>query len=343
MSGSDALPEGGLLQIGLPLQSVPVSEPPPQELDDTEMFEIDPKKLLYFASVIEHGSLNRAARSLKVSQPALSMSMDRLESEMGMQLLERGPTGIVPTNYGEILYCHARLIREEVELARRDLMNARQGHVESIRVGSLPSMAGSIIPMALGRWRAKYPDGDLQVVENAQFDLLTGLLRRDFDFVVGFTEVFDMLDGLRQQVLFRDHLCVIVRPGHPLHELESLTWEDLVQHPWVSPTSRRSHTVLEHVMNTMNVGPPQQVTVCGSVSLLKSLVATSDYLALLPVHAASVELADGRLIALPFEDPVLSRNIAVFFREGYEMDQPRKDLVTFVKECGLELSRINPT
>ncbi|MGO8077917.1 LysR family transcriptional regulator, partial [Rhizobium leguminosarum] len=49
--------------------------------------EIDPKKLLYFAAVIEQGSLNRAARKLSVSQPALSTSMDRLEAELGMQLL----------------------------------------------------------------------------------------------------------------------------------------------------------------------------------------------------------------------------------------------------------------
>ncbi len=334
----DVPPQGGLSVDTIPIHSGAA----PQLPDGKDMVEIDPKKLLYFASVVEHGSLNRAAKTLGVSQPALSTSMDRLEAEMGMHLLDRGPSGIVPTSLGEILYCHARLIREEVELARRDLLNARQGHVESIRIGSLPSMAGSIIPMALGRWRSLYPAGDLQVVENAQFDLLTGLLRRDFDFVIGFTEVFDMLDGLRQKVLFRDHLCVIVRPGHPLHDVQNPTWQDLVRHPWISPTSRRSHTVLDHVMNTMNVGPPQQVTVCGSVSLLKSLVATSDYLALLPVHAAGAELAEGRLVALPFEDPVLSRNIAVFFREGYEMDQPRKDLVACIKEYGLELSRGSP-
>ena len=303
------------------------------------MFEIDPKKLLYFACVIEQGSLNRAAKVLRVSQPALSTSMDRLEAAMGMQLLDRGPTGIVPTQYGEILYCHARLIREEVELAKRDLLNARMGQVESIRVGSLPSMAGSIIPMALGRWRALHPAGNLQVVENAQFDLLTGLLRRDFDFVIGFTEVFDMLDGLRQKVLFRDLLCVIARPGHPLTGREDLTWTDLMGFPWISPTSRRSHTVLQHVMSTLNVGPPQQITVCGSVSLLKSLVAESDNLALLPAHAAGAELAEARLVALPFSDPVLHRNIAVFFREGYAMDAPRLDLVACVKECGQELSR----
>ncbi|MFV0385032.1 LysR family transcriptional regulator [Paracoccus sp. (in: a-proteobacteria)] len=299
--------------------------------------EIDPKKLLYFASIIEHGSLNRAAKTLEISQPALSTSMDRLEAAVGMPLLERGPRGIVPTSYGEILYSHARMIREDVELARRDLQNALDGQVESIRIGSLPSLSGSIVPMALSRWSTLYPEASLQVVENAQFDLLTGLLRRDFDFVIGFTEVFDMLDGLRQQVLFRDLLCVIVRPGHPLSEKPDLTWTDLVSYPWISPTSRRSHTVLEHIMSTLNVGPPQQITVCGSVSLLKSLVAESDHLAMLPVHAVWTELAANRLIALPFEDPVLHRNIAVFFREGFEMDQPRRDLVNIIRECGIEL------
>jgi LysR family pca operon transcriptional activator len=174
-------------------------------------------------------------------------------------------------------------------------------------------------------------------VENAQIDLLTGLLRRDFDLVIGFTEVFDMLDGLRQQVLFRDLLCVIARPGHPLAGRTDLTWQDLVQFPWITPTSRRTHTVLEHVMSTMHVGPPQQMTVCGSVSLLKSLAAESDHLALLPAHATHTELAENRLIALPFEDPVLNRNIAVFFREGYEMDGPRRDLVASIKATGIEL------
>lgn len=302
------------------------------------MSDIDPKKLIYFASVIEHGSLNKAARALSISQPALSASMDRLEAGLGMQLLDRGPLGIVPTNYGEILYCHARLIREEIELARRDLQSARDGHVESTRIGALPSLAGGIVPIALGRWHEIHPDGKLQIVENAQFDLLTGLLRRDFDFVIGYTEVFDMLDGLRQQVLFRDVLCVIVRPGHPLIGRENLGWADLMNYPWISPTSRRSHTVLNHVMSHLNVGPPTQITVCGSVSLAKSVVAETDHVAMLPRHAARAELQNGRLHWLPFEAPVLHRNIAVFFREGYVMNQQQRDLIAIIKACGTEMA-----
>jgi DNA-binding transcriptional LysR family regulator len=304
------------------------------------MHDLDPKKLLYFATVVEIGSINRAARLLDISQPALSTSMDRLEHELGVKVLDRSSGGASPTKLGEMLYCHARLIREELKLALANLSNAQSGHADLVRVGALPSLAGGIIPQALNQWRGTSPSVDLQVVENAQFDLLTGLLRRDFDFVVGFTEVFDLLDGLRQQVLFRDVLRVVARPGHPLDGQNALQWEDLIHYPWISPTSRRGHTVLEHVISTTNAGPPAQVTVCGSLSLLKSLVAGSDHLALLPAHAASTELAQHRLVALPFEDPVLHRNIAVFVREGYELDQPRRSLVNCIKECGLKLCHV---
>ncbi|MEZ5670124.1 MAG: LysR family transcriptional regulator [Alphaproteobacteria bacterium] len=303
------------------------------------MADIDPRKLMYFAAVVDHGSLNRAAKALAVSQPALSTSMDRLETELGLKLLERSPTGILPTKYGDILYCHARLIREEIELASKALVDARDGDQDAIRVGSLPSLAGGVMPVALSKWRETHPEQQLQVVENAQIDLLTGLVRRDFDFVIGLTEVFDIRDGLRQRVLFRDSLCVIASPSHPLRDVTDLSWADLVRYPWISPTSRRTHTVLEHVMKTMNVGLPDRITVCGSIALLASLVEKSDHLAVLPKHAVRNALAEGQLLVLPMEDAALHRNIAVFFREGYEMDQPRRDLVDCVAQVGLELCR----
>jgi DNA-binding transcriptional LysR family regulator len=297
---------------------------------------IDPNKLIYLAAIIEHGSLSRAAKSLGISQPALSTSMDRLEAEVGLKLMQRGPQGIVTTRQGDILYAHARLIREELALAARELRNEEVGS-GLIRIGSLPSLASKIVPMAMGRWRETHPDLELQVVENAQIDLLVGLMRRDFDFVVGFTEVFDMLDGLRQRVLFRDRLRVIASPEHPLKDRQDLTWHELVKFPWISPTSRRKHTVLEEVMRRVNDAAPVQLTICGSVSLMKSMVAGTNHLALLPAHAIQQEVSEHRLIALPFDDTVLSRDIAIFFREAYQLSQPQRDLVDCVEKVGIEL------
>ena len=144
-------------------------------------------------------------------EPALSKSMDRLESELGIKLLSRTPTGITPTTFGELLYAHARLIREEMDLAEKRVQGEK-GHAHVVTLGTLPSLASSVVPLAVGRWREGHPGVLLRVVEKIQVELLLGLLRCDFDFVLGQTEYFDFfLEGLKQRVLFRDRLCVLAR------------------------------------------------------------------------------------------------------------------------------------
>lgn len=300
---------------------------------------IDPRKLIYFASIIEHGSFKKAARALGVSQPALSMSMDRLEADLNVQVLQRGPSGVAPTPLGDVLYCRARLIRSEILLAEREMQNAIYGAAGAIRLGSLPSLASCIVPAALNQWRETYPNQTLQVVECPQIDLLTGILRRELDFVIGYTECYDLEEGLKQRVLFRDRLHVIARPGHPLAHAASLTWEEIVEFPWICPTARRPHSVLEAALRIAKVQPPARTTSCGSVSLHKSLLAGSDHLGMLPAHAVRDELKDGRLISLPIEDPALMRNIAVFFREGFELDDPSRDLISIVQTLGQKMCR----
>lgn len=303
------------------------------------MTPVDPRKLLYFVAIVEYGSLSAAARNLGLSQPALSSAMDRLETSLGIQLLERSHLGISPTAKGEILYGHARMIREEINQAWRNLTNVNHDNHHMLRIGCLPSLSGMVLPRAIGRWRLQYAQTAIQVIECAQFDLLSGLVRRDHDMIIGFTEVFDMEEGLRQQVLFRDQLCVIARPGHPLLSRSDLEWHDLMSCPWITPTARRSHTVLEQVMAMLQLGPPSQITICGSVALLKSLVRESDHLALMPEHAVRAELSEGQLRALPFTHPILQRDIAVFYREGSSIDAVQRSLVNCVREVGQELCR----
>lgn len=299
---------------------------------------IDPNKILYLAAIIEHGSLKSAAKVLGLSQPALSTSMSRLEDELGMRVLERGPFGVLPTPIGEVLYCHARLIRDEIGLAASTLINA-QGDTPAIRIGTLPSLASAILPIALNRWRDTFRERELHVVEVPQIDLLTGLLRREFDFVFGFTECYDLENGLRQRVLFRDKLFVIARVEHPLASERDIKWELLVTFPWVCPTAKRSHVILDAALKAHKVTPPEHMTVRGSVTLLKSLVVNSDHLAVLPAHALREDLQAGHMICLDVVDQALDRNIAVFSREGYVFDNPSRELIFHVGSVGQELCR----
>jgi LysR family transcriptional regulator of gallate degradation len=301
---------------------------------------MDPRKLLYLARVIELGSLAKAAKHLAVSQPALSKSMDRLESELGIKLLERGPMGITPTTVGELLYSHARLIREEMDLAETRIQKVGKGRARVVAFGTLPSLASSVVPLAVNRWRERHPRVLLRVVEKVQVELLVGLLRGEFDFIVGQTEFYDLWDGLKQRVLFRDRLCVFARPQHHLFRLAELSWADLAQFPWVCPmVGGRQRTVLEKLLASEGIDLPQQLIECGSIDFTKSLVAASDHLAMLPAHSVTADVSEGTIRALAITVPALRRNIAVIFRERSPLDSVSRELITHIEAIGTDLSR----
>jgi DNA-binding transcriptional LysR family regulator len=303
--------------------------------------DIDPRKLLYFAMVVEQGSFRRAATKLGVSQPALCTSVTRLETDLGMKLVDRMPSGVQTTKFGDLLYQHSRVIRDEIFLAERNLRQMEDSADFPIRFGCLLSLTSHVVPKAIAQWRKSWPDHALRVAGGVQFDLLNALLRREIDMFVGFTEHYDLHDGLRQRVLFRDRLSVIARPGHPLFARPDLTLSDLANHPWVLVPPGPSAIGFEKVLEAAGVNLKVGTTVCDSIALLKSLVACSDHLGLIPFHAIETEVEIGLLDLLPVTIPEFGRSIAVFSREGQDLGEIRSDLVRCVQAVA-QASQLHP-
>jgi len=300
---------------------------------------MDPRKLLYLASVVEHGSFKKAAKHLLISQPALSTSMDRLEKSLGGKLFERSPTGIIPTPLGDLLYTHARLIRDEIDLAEHRMLQL-DGHREGLLTfGILPSLATSVAPQAVLRWRETYPKHRLRVVDKVHIELLTGLIRGNLDFIIGRTESYDFLDGLKQRVLFRDRLYVMARPNHPAFRLTPPSWIELARFPWVLPIVGNQRTVLEELLASEGVALPRQLTDCGSIDFIKSLVADSDHLALLPTHTVTDEVKEGKIQPLNLSLRQLNRDIAVMFRQRAPLDEASRSLVAHIEAVGASFGR----
>ncbi len=300
----------------------------------SNFFEIDPRKLFYFAEIVDHGSFNKAARVLGISQPALSGSMDALEEEIGQPLLIRGREGSHTTHVGDVVYRHAQFMRDEMMLMRNDLRAEMQSPEDTVLLGCLPSLSGSVVPDAINAWRKPFPLQNLRVFEKVQIDLLASLLRREISIAIGVTDYYDLLDGLRQRVLFREKLAIVARANHPLASSPNLRLEDFVNFPWVTPPAGRHATFLDELFATDGLEMSEQAIVCSSSSLLRALVANSDHLALLPAHAIKNNIAAEGLVLLPFDSPALERNIALFFREHYSLSNAEQFLVKQIEDRG---------
>jgi DNA-binding transcriptional LysR family regulator len=121
--------------------------------------------LLYFVTVVEEGQMTRAARKLDLAQPALSQAIAQLESEVGVQLLERHPRGVALTPAGEQFYEHARLAVDaaaEAEQTVSWLARGAEGSIEFGFVGSPPTVDS---PSQLEAFAEAYPDIDIHYRE----------------------------------------------------------------------------------------------------------------------------------------------------------------------------------
>ena len=180
----------------------------------------------------------------------------------------------------------------------------------------------------------------LRVMERVQVELLFGLLRGDYDFIIAQTEFYDLLDGLKQRVIFRDRLRVFARPKHSLFRLTEPKWADLAQFPWVCPmVGGRQRTILEKLLASEGIDLPQRLIECGSIDFTKALVAASDHLAMLPEHAVTFNRGKSKLMPLPITVPALRRDIAVIFRDSSGLDTASRDLIRQIESVGADLSR----
>lgn len=298
---------------------------------------MDPRKLIYLATIIEEGSFKKASRQLGISQPALSTSIERLERSLCGRLLERNPKGVTPTPMGELIYAHARLIRDEVNRARVRVKDQDLRDDGTITMGALPSLVPVILPQAICRWRESHPEPILRITDKIQLELMIGLVRGELDFIIAQTEWYGYIEGLRQRVLFRDRLHVIARPGHPAFALDRLSWSALAQYPWVIQMVGRHRTLLEKALESDGAAMPQRLTECGAVTCIKALVQGSDSLAMLPASAIGREVEDGSLRTLGLSGPLLNRDIAVIFREQFSLTPASKDLVDRIAAVGMAI------
>lgn len=270
---------------------------------------MDARRLSYFVCIVEEGSITAAARRLRLSQPALTKAMKTLEQELEVVLFERSLGRIVPTVYGESLLGHAKAVLAELERAQDDISALRGMADERFRIGALPSLGGNILAKAVGEFTARFPDLQIRIQESNSGSLLRALQRRELDLALVFAGNLTEDHNFACESIVEDKLKVTVGRGHPLSERETITIDDLAEHPWCTAV-QGNWALLERLFHHAGrEAPKPRIDPGGSVQFLKALVAQGRYLTLLQGYAMAPEIERGELVALPFESAMLKREL----------------------------------
>src|SRR5690348_9488332 len=123
------------------------------------------RHLRYFVAIAEEGSFTRAAERLWVAQPGLSTQMRRLEAELGVQLFERHPRGVVLTQAGELFLGRARAAVSAAEVALGTGRDLDSGVIGSLRLGLAGGARWALASELLLRFGRERPGVELTVVE----------------------------------------------------------------------------------------------------------------------------------------------------------------------------------
>jgi DNA-binding transcriptional LysR family regulator len=199
---------------------------------------IDLKQLKYFLAVAEEKSFSRAAERLHISQPPLSQQIMKLESELGVRLFARTTRTFELTVAGKALMSEASDLLAKMRITIDTIRQIDRGEVGRLRVGIVGSAMWGPIPSLLEEFQSKYPRVTWTIHEFGPTVQYEALRAKQID--VGFWREprlnNDDLknDNLRQELCFRENVCVALNEHHPLAKQDAIELTDIASEPMLT-------------------------------------------------------------------------------------------------------------
>ena len=175
--------------------------------------------LEYFKAIAEVGTVSGAAEAFHVSQPALSRSLKILEDQLGAELFYRDGRGMILSEYGKTLYRHVCFMEQEFHHAEEEIESIRGRGSQRIIVGAGLVWMVRVLPQAVARLRAIYPDTRIEVYAGDSTALLKEFVTGRYDLILCALENAPQLDGIACTPLIGPQFSAYAGRHHPIFDL----------------------------------------------------------------------------------------------------------------------------
>lgn len=278
-----------------------------------------------FRAVAETGSFLAASEALHCAQSGVSQRMQRLEKELGTELFSRSRKGVSLTKKGELLL--ARAVRL-LELADETESELRDDSVPSgaIRIGSLQTIAETVLPGILAAYHAKYPDVSLSVMTGNSEALAEAVAGRSAD--IAFTGEVPLSSDLEAAPFIRESLCLAVSSGESgFRTLPDLTGRTAV----VFRKGCSYRKVLERLMEEKGIRPSGFAEM-DSTAAIAAAVRAGMGAALLPESSVRRYADEGSMRLLELPKPFCAMQTFMTMRKDLQRTAAIRWLVRILKE-----------
>jgi LysR family hydrogen peroxide-inducible transcriptional activator len=290
---------------------------------------MDSVLLQAFVDTADAGSLSRAARQRGISQPSLTLQMQRLEHQLGTPLFRRHGRGVALTDAGVALYPRARKILHEMRATEQAVRREGAEGANRLTVGAIPTIAPYVLPDAVQRLRARAPDARVGIREDFSGVLATLVADGTLDVAIAaLPYAFDQVDV---EPLGDDRLLVAVPSNHAAARAGRITLAQLRDSPAV--TLDRAHCLGEQVAGFCSSHDVTAPVACHTSQLttVLELVGAGLGVSIVPAIAAARHNTP-RCAYVPLAGHDLRREIVAVWRRGAVRTPAAEGFVECVRE-----------
>ncbi len=278
-------------------------------------------QLEYILSVDKHRNFGKAAEACCVTQPTLSMQIQKLEEELGTIIFDRSKKPIIPTEIGEKIIKQAKFVIRDYNKIKNIVLDFKDKVAGDFTLAVIPTLAPYIIPIFAKNFAEQYKDVNLIIEEYKTEDIIEHLNEDRIDAALVVTPLH--VEFIEEKVLYYEPFYLFVSPQHKFSKQEFIHQDELdLEDIWLL---NKGNCFRDQVLNICSEKIEQQALnenlkfESGSFETLKNMVLKYSGYTILPKMAVSQLSNDQLDFVRKFKNPVPSREVSlVYSRKIYK-------------------------
>lgn len=289
-----------------------------------------PDALRYFRAAASAGSVRRAAERLSIAPSAVSRQIARLESDLGVALLDRRSRALSLTEAGRMVLAYTERADEHYGALRSSLRSLSDGESGRVRVATVEGVVSYFLSKHLSRFESQHPGVRVDVSVIGSRSVLDTLREAGADIALAFGA--SARPDLVQHARLDQPLCVIMAAGHPLARKKSLRFAELAGMRAALPDSSFEIRAMVDRMAKRSRVKLVQVVETNSLEMAKGFARNSQLITFLPRYAALRDIASRELCAVPLRDrPFSDTRITLLTPRSHSLSSAARALLEALK------------
>ncbi|UXE68148.1 MAG: LysR family transcriptional regulator [Chryseotalea sp. WA131a] len=284
-------------------------------------------QLEYLIALDTHRHFVLASEKCFVTQPTLSMQIQKLEEELGVKIFDRTKQPVIPTEIGAHIIAQARIAVREAGIIRQLIAEQKDTMTGEIRIGIIPTLAPYLLPQLFKNIREKYPQVSLVVKETITEEVIVELKSNRLDCGLVVTPLND--SSIKEDVLFYEELFVYVSKKNALHTKKYVLPTEIDPHQlWLL---EEGHCFRSQILNLCELRKYSELHFkyeTGNIETLKRMVDKSDGITILPELAVMEFTKQEMKLVKQLKEPSPAREVSLVTHR----DHIKTKLIKLLKE-----------